>query len=74
MNFEEFQEYFWSYISEVIVSNLDRSVNNRDFCESVCFDSFRLYEQSGIHEDILCKSAENMLFNVQRFKPMLGIK
>lgn len=72
MNFEEFEEYFWSYIDENIVSNLDRSIDNRDFCESVCFDCFRLYEQSKINIDIICKSAENMLFNVRRFKPILG--
>jgi len=71
MNFEEFEVYFWSYISENIVSNLDRVVNNRDFCEAVCYDCFRLYEHGNIKIDIICKSAENMLFNVKRFKPVL---
>ncbi len=72
MNFEEFQEYFWAYIPENIVSNIDRTVNNRDFCESVCFDCFRLYEQTDLNMDVICKAAENMLFNVHRFKPILG--
>jgi len=71
MNFEEFEIYFWSYISENIVSNADRR-NNIDFCNAICFDSFRLYQQSNIHKDIICKAAENMLFNVNRFKPILG--
>lgn len=71
MNFEEFEIYFWSYIPEHVVSNIDRSVDNRDFCESVCFDCFRLYERSGINIDIICKAAENILFNVRRFKPLL---
>ena len=72
MNFEEFEIYFWSYIPEHIVSNLDRTTNNRDFCNAVCYDSFRIYEQTDIHQDTICKFAENMLFNVHRFKPILG--
>lgn len=72
MNFEEFEIYFWSYISENIVSILDRSIDNADFCNSVCFDCFRLYNQSNIHIDVICKAAENILFNVHRFKPILG--
>lgn len=72
MTFEEFQIYFWSYIGENIVSNLDRSVDNKDFCEAVCFDCYRLYEQSDVNIDTICKSAENILFNVYRFKPILG--
>lgn len=74
MDFEEFQVYFWSYIPENIVSNLDRSVNNRDFCESLCYDAYRLFTQSNVDIDIICKSSENMLFNVLRFKPILGLK
>lgn len=72
MNFQEFQEYFWSYISENVVNNLDRSANNIDFCESVCFDCYRMYEQ-GMDKDSICKLAENILFNVSRFKPILGM-
>lgn len=72
MDFEEFQVYFWSYISASTVSNADRIENNTDFCEAVCFDSYRVYDQSGIHIDIICKLAENTLFNVRRFKPILG--
>lgn len=72
MNFEEFEEYFWSYIPEHVVSDLDRVVNNRDFCNSVCYDSFRLYTHSKMPIDVICKAAENMLFNVHRFKPILG--
>lgn len=72
MSFEEFQIYFWSYISDNIVSNTDRVINNTDFCDSTCFDAYRIYEQSKVDIDVICKMAENMLFNVQRFKPVLG--
>lgn len=72
MSFEEFEIYFWAYISENIVSHLDRSSNNRDFCESVCYDSYRIYEQSTTSIDIICKMAENLLFSVYRFNPILG--
>ena len=72
MNFEDFQIYFWSYISEHTVSNLDRIRDNRDFCESVCFDAWRMYDQSDVDIDFICKHSENMLTNVRRFKPILG--
>lgn len=72
MTFEEFEEYFWSYIPEKIVSNLDRSIDNRDFCNAVCYDCYRLYTLSDMDIDVMCKAAENMLFNVNRFKPILG--
>ena len=73
MNFEEFEEYFWAYINDSIVSNTDRVIDNKDFCDAVCFDCFRLYEQSGVSVDIICKAAENILFSVYRYKPMLNV-
>lgn len=72
MTLEEFQVYFWSYISENTVSNMDRISTNTDFCESVCYDCYRIYDQSNISIDIICKLAENILFDVKRFKPILG--
>lgn len=76
MNFEDFgdfETYFWSYINENVVSDLDRTVNNTDFCESVCFDCYRIYIKSGTNIDVICKMAENLLYNVNRFKPLLGL-
>jgi|TARA_R110000868_G_scaffold74337_2_gene214925 hypothetical protein len=72
MNFEDFTEYFWAYISDNIVSGLDRSIDNKDFCDAVCFDCYRLYQQSDTNIDFICKTAENLLFNVYRYKPMLN--
>lgn len=72
MSFEEFEVYFWSYIPESVVSNLDRAVDHRDFCDAVCFDSYRIYEHSKISRDTVCKLAENILFSVHRYKPLLG--
>lgn len=72
MDFIEFQEYFWSYISENTVSNLDRIRDNTDFCESVCFDAYRMYDQSKVDIDFICKLSENILFSVRRFSPLLG--
>jgi len=72
MNFEEFQIYFWAYVGENIISPLDRNIESRDFCDAVCFDAFRVYEQSNVNIDTICKLSENILFNVYRFKPILG--
>lgn len=71
MNYEDFKDYFWSYISNSTVSYRDRQLYI-DFCESVCFDAFRLYEKSGnAHIDVICKNSENILFNVRRYAPEL---
>lgn len=72
MNFEDFQIYFWAYINENIISVADRNIDNKDFCESVCYDSYRIYEQSKVNIDTICKMAENTLYAVYRFKPILG--
>ena len=71
-NLEDFKVYFWQYIDDNIVSYEDKFIENKDFCDSVCFDCYKIYKQSNISIDILCKMAENMLFNVYRFKPILG--
>ena len=71
-NFEDFQVYFWQYINENIVSPEDIYVDNKDFCESVCFDCFRVYQKGNLNLDTICKLAENILFSVYRFKPLLG--
>lgn len=72
MTFEEFKFYFWSYMDDNIVSTKDININNVDFCEAICFDCFRVYEQSNINIDTVCKIAENLIYNVYRFKPILG--
>lgn len=72
MILEEFQEYFWAYVDSSIVTYKDRTVDHVDFCDAVCYDCYRLYEMSDISIDIICKSAENMLYNVARYKPILN--
>lgn len=70
---EEFQEYFWNYINDNVVSNADINMNNKDFCDSVCYDAYRIYKQGDISIDVICKLSESILFNVYRFKPILGV-
>lgn len=72
MSLEEFSVYFWSYISTNAVTPLDRDINNRDFCDEVCYDCYRIYDQTGGNIDIICKLAENILFNVARYQPVLN--
>lgn len=71
--FEEFEDYFWNYINSNVVSNEDIRINNKDFCQSVCHDAYRIYSQSDVSIDVICKLAEGILFNVYRFKPILGV-
>jgi len=72
MEYSEFKIYFWSYLNENAISIVDRNINNKDFYDAVCFDCFRVYTQSRINIDIICKLAENILFNVNRYKPLLN--
>lgn len=71
-NFEDFQIYFWQYISENIVSYEDININHKDFCESVCFGAYSIYQKGNMNLDTICKLSENILFSVYRFKPLLG--
>jgi len=71
MIFEEFEIYFWNYLSSDIISTLDRNIDNKDFCDSVCYDCFRIYSQSDVDLDTICKIAENILFSIKRYSPIL---
>lgn len=72
MNFLDFEDYFWAYISENTVPRLDREVENKGFCDAICYDCYRTYEKSNLDIDTICKLAEDMLFNVNRYKPILS--
>lgn len=72
MDYNDFSLYFWAYLNENAFPLIDRNTNNKDFYDAVCFDCFRIYSQSGVGVDIICKLAEDILFNVNRYKPLLG--
>lgn len=74
MTLEEFKAYFGGYINNNIVTAKDRFVDNKDFWDCVCFDAYRIYEQSTLDIDTICKLSENILFSVNRYKPYLGQK
>ncbi len=70
--FESFKDYFFAYLSSTI-SYQDITVDNIDFCEAVCFDCYRIYEQSGVNVNVICKLAENMLYSVKRYQPIFTL-
>lgn len=69
MEFEQFRVYLWAYIPDTVISIQDRNVDNRDFWDTICFDAYRIYEQSSMNIDLTCKFVESMLFAVKRHKP-----
>ena len=71
MVFEEFQIYFSAYISENVISIEERLYRDKEFFDSVCYDCFRIYSQTDVNVDILCKQAENILYQVKRYKPFV---
>lgn len=72
MELQEFSDYFWAYQNKNIISLKDINIDNRDFCEMVCFDFYRMYMQSNIDIDVICKIAENVFFAIKRYNPQLG--
>jgi hypothetical protein len=72
MNFIDFEDYFWAYISENTVPLIDRQLENKDFCDAICYDCYRTFKNSNVNIDTICKLAEDMLFNVNRYKPIFS--
>jgi hypothetical protein len=71
MELKDFEDYFWSYM-ESSISEQQRYLSNKDFLDSVCYDSYRIYAQSDISIDVVCKMAENLFFNIKRYSPNLN--
>lgn len=71
MPFEEFREYFWEYIPQSIVSDLDL-IKNPDWADSVVYEVWRINQYSGVDKSILLKLVENIMFSYQRFKPVFA--
>ena len=71
MELGEFKSYFYNYMDSNILSAEDIYTKNYDFCDSVVYDCYRIYQQSDIGIDVICKLAENMFFSIRRFNPKL---
>ena len=72
MDFNDFKVYFLSYLNESTVSARDMNITSKDFVDSVAYDCYRVYDMSGMDIDVICKIADNILFSVKRYSPILG--
>lgn len=68
LTLEEFEEYFWAYIPQSLVSN-ENLQNNREWADAVVHDTWRLYQYSGVDKSILLKNIENTIFSFLRHRP-----
>lgn len=71
MELKDFENYFWGYM-ESSVSEDQRYLSNKDFLDAVCYDCYRIYLQSDISIDVVCKMAENVFYNIKRYNPDLN--
>ena len=68
MSLAEFEESFWSFISEDLISNMDID-NNADWSNHIVHDAWRMYLMSNVDHAFIFKSIENVIFAYKRFKP-----
>ena len=69
LSLEEFQESFWAYIPDTLITNKDLE-NNRDWADSVVHDAWRMYIYSDVDKLFIFKNAENILFSIKRYSPV----
>lgn len=67
-SFEDFEEYFWEYIPTSLVSDID-ILNNKEWADSLVYESWRLCQYSGVDRSVVLKNVENTLFSFRRYNP-----
>ena len=74
MGYHEFDEFFWNYIDENLVSNMDLDTN-KDWADEIVFSVWRTYKNSeSLTENEVCKIAENIISAYNKYKPILGVR
>ena len=69
MSLAEFEESFWSFISENLVSNIDID-NNSEWSNMIVHDAWRMYTMSNVDHAFIFKSVENIIFAYRRYTPI----
>lgn len=69
MSLAEFEESFWSFIPEKLVSNIDID-NNSDWSSMIVHDAWRMYTTSNVDHAFIFKCLENVFFAYKRYDPM----
>lgn len=69
LNFEEFKDYVFMYIS---IDNLSNTFyqNNTMFCESIFLEVWHSYLNSNVHQSVFSKNLESFFHNFFRYKPV----
>lgn len=68
LSIEEFEESFWEYMPQSIVSDED-IFNNKDWADMIVHEAWRLYSYSDVDKSFIFKNIENVLFAFARYKP-----
>lgn len=71
LNFEEFKEFFLSYIPTEHLSEKFYD-NNSNLCDSIIFDCWKYYlDYQLVDITVFCKTIESVFINLFRYKPVL---
>jgi len=68
MSLHEFEESFWMFIPETLVSNVDIG-NNNGWSDSIVYDAWRMYINSNVDHGFIFKSIENIIYSYKRYNP-----
>jgi hypothetical protein len=68
MSIEQFDESFWIFIDERLVSNMDIE-SNRDWADTLVHDAWRMYVASNVDHGYIFKILENTIYAYKRYQP-----
>ena len=68
MSLEEFEESFWMFVSEDLVSNKDID-NNKNWSSHVVHDAWRMYINGNVDHSFIFNAVQNVIHSYKRFNP-----
>lgn len=69
MNLNSFEDAFWMYVPEDLVSNEDIEIN-RDFCETIVEKMWRSYYYSNVSHDFIFYTVLQVIKSFIKYKPI----
>ena len=69
MSIDEFEESFWAYIPESLLSNKDID-NNKDWSDMIVQEAWRMYVYGNVDRAFIFKIMENMIYSYKRYMPV----
>jgi hypothetical protein len=68
LSFEEFEERFWNYIADELVSNRDIQ-DNTDWANMIVHEAWRVHANSKVPYNVVMKTVEQVFTAYKTYKP-----